>query len=57
MLSNVPDKHKTKGGRTVSDFELFIAYVVDEVKKGPDEPVKIERIGNYDKESQCPQAL
>jgi hypothetical protein len=57
MLSNVPDKHKTKGGGTVSDFELFIAYVVDEVKKGPDEPVKIERIGNYDKESQCPQAL
>jgi hypothetical protein len=57
MLPNVPDKHKTKGGGTVSDFELFIAYVVNEVKKGPDEPVNSERIGNYDTESQYPKAL
>jgi hypothetical protein len=50
----VPDRHKRKGGGTVTDYELFIAYVVVEVKKGPDEPVKIERMGTYDKESQNP---
>lgn len=42
MRFNVPDRHK--------EFETFIAYVVAEVKKGPDEPVKFERIGTYDKE-------
>ncbi len=51
MLCNVPDRHKRKGGETVSEFDIFIACIVEELKKGPDKPVEIERMGTYDKES------
>ena len=51
MLCNVPDRHKRKGGGTVSEFDIFIACIVEELKKGPDKPVEIERMGTYDKES------
>ena len=50
MPCNVLDRHKTKGGETVSEFEIFIAYVVAEIKERPEEPAKPERMGNYDTE-------
>ena len=43
-----------KGGGTVTDYEIFISCIVEELKKRPEEPVKTERMGTYDKESQNP---
>jgi hypothetical protein len=42
----VPDRHNKEA--TISDFEVFISYIVDEVKKRPDEPVKQKGFRTYE---------